>query len=120
MITKSRLSIAGVSLGDLSIDVAGQRILNSAAVLNAATKKAPGREQSFGDQIARAVQNRLASRSRAPVIAETAESFGEEIKQAMERKRGGLPTQKQHKEQAERERERYKEQAERARKCYPQ
>ena len=107
----------------IPIDAAVQRIQSLAAAMNAAAKKTPRREQSFGDQIARAVQDQLASRSRSPVIAETEpqeESFAEQIKKAVEKKRGGLPTQKQHKERVERERERYKEQAERGRKCYPQ
>jgi len=51
----------------------------------------------------------LPVRQPRAVIAESApdESFGEQIKEAAEKKQGGLPTQKQHKEQAERERSRY-------------
>jgi hypothetical protein len=116
MITNTHLSTAGVRLVDLPIDVAVQRILNSAADLNAAVKKTPRHEQSFGDQLIRAVHDRLPSAKRAPVIAETEpqESFGQQIKKAMERNLGGLPTQKQHKEQAERERSRYPQPRKRA------
>ena len=37
------------------------------------------------------------------------ESFGEKIKEAVEKKRGKLPTQKQHAAQQERERDRYQQ-----------
>ena len=106
---------------EVPMDVAIQRVLATAKALLAAAEKAPSPE-SFGDKLKKAVTNKLASRSRSPVVAESApeESFGEQIKKAVEKKRGGLPTQKQHKERVERERERYKEQAERGRKCYPQ
>jgi hypothetical protein len=90
-----------------------QRILNSAAALNESVKKAPGRDQSFGDEIVKAVKAKLAFRSHSPVvIAENAakdDSFAERLKKAVEERSPA----KRHKERAERERQRYEEPAER-------
>ena len=71
----------------------------AAQALRAAAEKAPAPD-SFSDELKKAVTNKLASRSRSPVFAESApeESFGEQIKKAVEKK------QKQHKERVERER----------------
>jgi len=75
-------------------------------VARATDKIAAEREQmNFGQHIAAAVKRRLAPQaaSRTAVLAE-GDSFGERLRKAVEKKSG----QKQHKEQAERERDRYR------------
>jgi hypothetical protein len=74
---------------------------------------------NFGESIVKAVASKLRPRAAgfaATAVAPRAEdnapdenSFGEEIKRAVERKTGGLPTQRQHQERVERERKRYRQ-----------
>lgn len=94
----------------LPVDVAIQRVLASARCLRAAAEKAPA-HNSFGDQLKKAVTNKLAFANRSSVFAESAseESSGEQIRKAVQKKQGGLPTQEQHKERVERERQRYQQ-----------
>jgi hypothetical protein len=60
------------------------------------------REMNFGSRIAAAVKRRLAPQARAAVSAE-GDSFGEQLKKAVEKRSG----KKQREQQAERERDRY-------------
>ena len=63
------------------------------------------RSQSFGDELKRAVTDRVPSRSGHAVTAETdhGETFSEQVKEAVVQQLGGLPAEKR---QADRERER--------------
>jgi hypothetical protein len=84
-----------------------------AMVARATDRIAAEREQmNFGGRIKSAVQARLRLRSAAAVAPSTQaraehDSFGSRIAQAVERKRGKLPTQKQHEQEAARDRSRY-------------
>ena len=114
IMTSLHLSVvAGTRLAlGLPIDQAIQRMLKCAADLNASVAKAPA-GQGFGERVAQAVKNKVASatRPRTPVFAVSAtvapktedDSFGEQLRKEVEKRSG----RKQHEEQAERERSRY-------------
>src|SRR5262245_29603658 len=98
-----------INTTSLPFDVAIQRIHSLAASMTAAATKTPRREQGFGDQLARAVQDRLPAAKRAPVIADNHDGdFGEELTKAIVQQLGGSPAEKRQAER-ERERARYKQ-----------
>jgi hypothetical protein len=97
-----------VNIRSIPINEVVQRILDSARLLDAS--KAPSKSENFADQLVQAVKGRL-SRFHAVTAdsSRTADSnsFAEQLKEAVERKTGGLPTQKQHAERVRKERERH-------------
>jgi non-homologous end joining protein Ku len=93
------------------LDIAIATIQASAESLRLAAEKVPSRFDTFGQQIAQAVKNKV--RLRHPCFnalkaeAESeGESFGEKLKKAVKEKSGA----KQHKEQVKREGARYRHQ----------
>jgi hypothetical protein len=107
MMTNIHFTTTGTAFG-LPINDAIERIHASALELRAAAEKVRPGSEDFGLELVRATRAKLASRSGRAVIAENSESdFGEQIKQAVERKLSSLPSQKRHKERVERARERY-------------
>ena len=92
----------------LPIDQAIDRIVASARELDAAAEKT-SQPQSFGQKIAQAFKAKLAKQQPRTTADAHNESFGEQIKKAVEKKSGA----KRHKEYAKRERDRYEQQ----RKC---
>jgi hypothetical protein len=103
--------MAGRGMGfGLPIDEAVQRTEELAKDLSTAAKNNPASSTSFGRKIAQSVKSKVAAHTGVRTAAVTAEdeSFGQKIKEAVEKKRGKLPTQKQHKEEAERDGGRYR------------
>jgi len=98
----TKLTGFGLAFG-MPIDVAVERLYASARELSAAAEKAPGRSETFGERIKNAVQRRMSASSHAQPRADGDESFGENVKKAVEKKSG----RSQHKKQAEAERNRY-------------
>ena len=66
-------------------------------------------DRPVANDIALAEQTAANLRRGSDVTHVTAQSFGEKLKKAIERKSHHMKTQQQHKEQVERERERYQQ-----------
>ena len=90
----------------LPINEAVARMETTAQALRASAAKMPSRCESPGERLKAAVKSRLHSGFTTiaqQLRADGEESFGQKVKEAVEKKSG----RKQHEEQAERERSRY-------------
>jgi hypothetical protein len=106
------------SFSSISVDqIRGQpmdeeirKMQESAADLDRALENAPSGGDNAGERLKQAVKRKTQARAfvSAAVTSESDSDFGETLKKAVERRAGSMPTQKQHKEQAEAERKRYK------------
>jgi hypothetical protein len=81
------------------------RTLAAAAELNRAAEQIPSRSD-FGSRLKAAVKARLRHRAATNTVTAEQEDFGQKLKEAIQRKTRKSPA--QHKEQAERERNRYR------------